>query len=105
MRNASATWRETRNALHKDQRWRLAKLLAVEEKERLFEEHMSVMTRKSREMFHRLLADTPAVTLATTWKDVKRIIRADTRFAKISSHDRVCESSHHVIGYVRGLIT
>ena len=89
VRLPTATWRETRNALHKDPRWRLAKLLPADEKERLFEEHMAVLNRRAREGFHRLLNDTPAVTLTTTWKDVRRIMKTDPRYTKFSSHDRV----------------
>src|SRR6478609_3898360 len=75
VRSAGVSWRETRNALHKDHRWRLAKLLSTEEKEKLFEEHVEVKGRKSREIFYRLLNETPSVTLTSTWKDIKLIIK------------------------------
>ena len=61
VRNAEASWRDTRKQLRKDHRWDLASLLEREEKEKLFEEHIEALTRKNREMFHKLLDETQGV--------------------------------------------
>lgn len=89
VRNADASWRETRKRLHRDHRWSLAKSLDKTEKERLFEEHVAMLNRKNKELFHRLLDDTPGITLTSTWKEVRKLIRSDPRCARFSSHDRV----------------
>lgn len=61
VRNSEATWRDTRKQLRKDHRWDLA-VLEREEKEKLFEEHISALSKKNREMFHKLLDETHDVS-------------------------------------------
>ena len=53
-----------RKQLRKDQRWDLADSIDREEKEKLFEEHMDELSKKSKEMFHKLLEETSAVSSA-----------------------------------------
>ena len=40
-------------------------------------------------MFHKLLEETTGVTLTSTWKEVKKLIKEDPRYSKFSSSDRV----------------
>ncbi len=54
-----------RKQLRKDQRWDLADSIDREEKEKLFEEHMDELSKKSKEMFHKLLEETAAVSHTT----------------------------------------
>ena len=61
MRNSEASWRDTRKQLRKDHRWELASLLEREEKEKLFEVHLENLSKKNREMFHKLLDETQEV--------------------------------------------
>ena len=61
VRNSESSWRDTRKQLRKDHRWELANLLEREEKEKLFEVHLENLTKKNREMFHKLLDETPEV--------------------------------------------
>lgn len=62
VRNGEATWRDTRKQLRKDHRWELASLLEREEKEQIFEEHIKALAKKNKEMFHKLLDETPDVS-------------------------------------------
>ena len=63
MRNPEASWRDTRKTLRKDHRWELAELLDREEKEKLFDEHIEELTKKAKDMFHKLLDETSEVQL------------------------------------------
>ena len=58
VRNSESSWRETRKQLRKDHRWELADLLDRDEKEKLFEEHIDLLNKKNKEMFHKLLDET-----------------------------------------------
>ncbi|XP_078586980.1 transcription elongation regulator 1-like isoform X1 [Branchiostoma floridae x Branchiostoma japonicum] len=88
VRNADANWRETRRQLRKDHRWELANLLDRDEKEKLFNEHIDMLTKKKREQFKQLLDETSEITLMSSWKEVRKIIKDDPRFSKFSSSDR-----------------
>ena len=57
MRNYDTSWRDTRKHLRKDHRWDLAELLDRDEKEKLFNEHVEELAKKSKEMFHKLLEE------------------------------------------------
>lgn len=61
VRNPEASWRDTRKTLRKDHRWELAELLERDEKEKLFEAHIEELTKKAKDMFHKLLDETPEV--------------------------------------------
>uniref|UniRef100_A0AAR2L013 Transcription elongation regulator 1 n=1 Tax=Pygocentrus nattereri TaxID=42514 RepID=A0AAR2L013_PYGNA len=87
VRSSDATWSETRRSLRKDHRWESSSLLEREEKERLFNEHIEALTKKKKELFRQLLDET-AVTLTSTWKEVKKSIKDDPRCLKFSSSDR-----------------
>ena len=63
VRNAEASWGDTRKQLRKDHRWDLAELLEREEKEKLFEEHIEELHKKNKEMFHKLLEETSDVSI------------------------------------------
>ena len=63
----------------------MAELLEREEKEKIFEEHKENLYKKSKEMFHKLLDETQEINLSTSWKEAKRMIKEDPRYAKFSS--------------------
>ncbi|XP_076877848.1 transcription elongation regulator 1a isoform X2 [Brachyhypopomus gauderio] len=88
VRSSDANWSETRRSLRKDHRWETSSLLEREEKERLFNEHIEALTKKKKELFRQLLDETAVVTLTSTWKEVKKIIKDDPRCVKFSSSDR-----------------
>lgn len=88
VRSSDAAWSDTRRSLRKDHRWELSSLLEREEKERLFNEHVENLAKKKKELFRQLLDDTNTITLTTSWKEVKKIIKEDPRCIKFSSSDR-----------------
>ncbi|BFY97387.1 hypothetical protein BsWGS_00433 [Bradybaena similaris] len=87
VRNSEVTWRDTRKQLRKDHRWELTDSLEREEKEKLFESHIEGLYKRNRGMFHALLNETE-ISLTSTWKDVKKLIKEDPRYSKFSSSDR-----------------
>ncbi|PVD29410.1 hypothetical protein C0Q70_08661 [Pomacea canaliculata] len=87
VRNPESSWRETRKQLRKDHRWDLTEQLDKEEKEKLFEAHIENLTRRNKDMFHKLLEET-AISLTSSWKEVKKLIKDDPRYSKFSSSDR-----------------
>ncbi|KAJ7395370.1 transcription elongation regulator 1 [Pitangus sulphuratus] len=88
VRSSDVSWSDTRRTLRKDHRWESGSLLEREEKEKLFNEHIEALTKKKREHFRQLLDETSAITLTSTWKEVKKIIKEDPRCIKFSSSDR-----------------
>ncbi|XP_068908784.1 transcription elongation regulator 1 isoform X1 [Tenebrio molitor] len=90
VRNPELSWREVKRILRKDHRWDLADSLSREDKEKLFNEHIEHLLRKKREKFRELLDETPDVSLTSTWKEIKRIIKEDPRYTKFASSER-CE--------------
>ena len=89
MRNVDGSWHDNKKLLRKDQRWSDCELIDRSEKQKLHEEHIKALTKKNREMFHRLLSETPDITLTSQWKDVKKLVKGDPRYSKFSSSDRV----------------
>ncbi|XP_061905164.1 transcription elongation regulator 1-like isoform X3 [Entelurus aequoreus] len=88
VRSSDVMWSDTRRNLRKDHRWESASLLEREEKEKLFNEHVEALTKKKKEHFRQLLDETTMITLTTTWKEVKKVIKEDPRCIKFSSSDR-----------------
>ncbi|XP_010869461.4 transcription elongation regulator 1 isoform X3 [Esox lucius] len=103
VRSSDASWSDTRRNLRKDHRWESASLLERDEKEKLFNDHVEALTKKKKEHFRQLLDETVMVrdralhptdtgaeniTLTTTWKEVKKLIKEDPRCIKFSSSDR-----------------
>lgn len=88
VRSSDATWSDTRRNLRKDHRWESASLLEREEKEKLFNEHVEALAKKKKTQFRQLLDETNMITLTTTWKEVKKVIKEDPRCIKFSSSDR-----------------
>lgn len=88
VRSTDVSWAETRRNLRKDHRWESASLLERDEKEKLFNEHVEALTKKKKEHFRQLLDETAVITLTTTWKEVRKIIKEDPRCIKFSSSER-----------------
>jgi transcription elongation regulator 1 len=90
VRNADLSWHETRKMLHSDHRWRLTKLLDKAERQRLFEEHIASLSRRNRDVFHRLIDENvgSVMLMKSTWRYVRKLIKDDPRFVKFSSSDR-----------------
>jgi transcription elongation regulator 1 len=75
------SWKEAKKILKRDSRWSYCKLLEKEKKEQLFEEHMNKFRAKKREIFYQLLDETSGVSLSSTWKEVKKLIKGIYIFA------------------------
>ncbi|KAJ8961880.1 hypothetical protein NQ318_021498 [Aromia moschata] len=90
VRNSDLSWREVKRILRKDHRWDLADSLTREDKEKLFNEHIEQLIKRKRQNFRELLDETPEVSLVSSWKEIKRIIRDDPRYSKFASSER-CE--------------
>ncbi|XP_033632765.1 transcription elongation regulator 1-like [Asterias rubens] len=88
VRDSETTWRDARKQLKRDHRWELASLLDKEDRERLFTSHTSSLVYRKKEKFDELLDETKGVTLTSTWKEVRRLIKDDPRYVKFSSSDR-----------------
>nr|XP_016851031.1 PREDICTED: transcription elongation regulator 1 isoform X2 [Anolis carolinensis] len=88
VRSSDVSWSDTRRTLRKDHRWESGSLLEREEKEKLFNEHIEALTKKKEAHFRQLLDETSSITLTSTWKEVKKIIKEDPRCIKFSSSDR-----------------
>lgn len=91
VRNPDSSWREAKRTLRKDHRWDLVESLEREERDKLFAEHLEQLQRKKKDKYRDLLDETPSITLSSTWKQVKKVIREDPRYAKFSSSERKCE--------------
>jgi len=91
VRNPEMSWHDTRKMLHADHRWQLTKLLDKAEKQRLFETHVATLMRRNRSLFRRVIEEfvDPVNLMTIGWRDVRRLIKEDPRFAKFSSSDRV----------------
>lgn len=61
MKSTDVSWSDTRRILRKDHRWESAALLERHEKEKLFEEHVEVLTKRKKEHFRQLLDETTMV--------------------------------------------
>ncbi|XP_060524851.1 transcription elongation regulator 1 isoform X2 [Cylas formicarius] len=90
VRNSELSWKEVKRILRKDHRWDLADSLSREDKEKLFNEHVEQLIKKKRQSFRELLDETSEVTLVSTWKEIKRVVRDDPRYTKFASSER-CE--------------
>jgi len=91
VRNADVSWREAKKVLKKDHRWDSLDLLEREEREKLFNDHINNLLKKKREKFRELLDETKEIALTSNWRDVRRLIKEDSRYNKFSSSDRKCE--------------
>lgn len=63
--------------------------MSREDKEKLFNEHVELLVKRKRQNFRELLDETQEVTLVSTWKEIKKIIRDDPRYSKFASSERV----------------
>ncbi|XP_035215104.1 transcription elongation regulator 1-like [Stegodyphus dumicola] len=91
VRTPDVSWHDVKKTLRKDHRWEIVGCLERDERERVFDEHISFLYRKKKEKFRELLDETPDITLTSSWKEIKKLIKDDPRCSKFSSSDRKCE--------------
>lgn len=90
VKSAEMTWKDGKKVLFKDKRIELCSTLSRDEMEILFQQHIEKLVKKKVDKFHQML-DENKVTLTSSWRDVRRSIKDDSRFLKFSSSDRKCE--------------
>ncbi len=84
VKSSDSSWKEQKKPLKRDPRWDLCKLLEKEEKVKLFDDHIRMLRSKKKDQFYALLDETQGVTLSSTWKEVKKLIKNDSRYEKLS---------------------
>lgn len=89
VRNSDYTWKEVKKQLKKDHRYEIAEELDRDERERIFNEHINMLTKKKRDKFREMLDETNSLELTSSWKDVKKQIRDDPRFIKFGPSEKV----------------
>ncbi|KAL9982359.1 hypothetical protein ACROYT_G004391 [Oculina patagonica] len=88
VRNADVGWKETKKSLRKDHRWGMADALSKSDKEALFKNHIESLNLRKKEQFRKLLDETHELTLTSSWRSIRKIIKEDPRYSKFSSQDR-----------------
>eukprot|EP00096_Caligus_rogercresseyi_P010706 TRINITY_DN3996_c0_g1_i5.p1 TRINITY_DN3996_c0_g1~~TRINITY_DN3996_c0_g1_i5.p1 ORF type:complete len:1041 (+),score=429.16 TRINITY_DN3996_c0_g1_i5:114-3236(+) len=94
IRHPDYTWKEAKKLMKKDDRYDLCSdNLDKSEREKLFDDHIDYLIAKKRENFRKLLEEKcKDVALGDChFKDIKKLIKDDPRYAKYSSSERKCE--------------
>jgi transcription elongation regulator 1 len=52
------------------------------ERERLFDEHIDLLVAKKKENFRKLLDECKSITLDSTFKDIKKLVKDDPRYSR-----------------------
>ena len=65
--------------------------LEKSERERIFDEHIDSLVAKKKDNFRKMLDECKTITLESTFKDIKKLIKDDPRYSRYSSSDRKCE--------------
>lgn len=85
VKSSEFSWKEAKKVLKKDSRYEFVEILGREEREQLFNEHIDQLTKKKRDKFREMLDELPNINLTTIWKDIKKLIRDDSRYTKFST--------------------
>lgn len=89
VRNADLTWKEVKKQLKKDHRYELVENLDRDEREKLFNDHINLLSKKKRDKFREMLEEIGSLELTSSWKEIKRQIKEDPRYLKFGSSERV----------------
>lgn len=60
-----------------------------DERERIYNEHINMLSKKKRDKFREMLDEVPNLNLTSLWKDIKKQIRDDPRFLKFGTTEKV----------------
>lgn len=52
------------------------------ERERLFDEHIDLLVAKKKENYRKLLDECKSITLDSTFKDIKKLVKDDPRYSR-----------------------
>lgn len=97
VRNPDLSWKEAKKQLKKDLRFEAVEELERDERERLFNEHINLLTKKKRDKFREMLEEIGTMELTSSWKDIKRQIRDDPRYSKFGNSDKVIDLISHLL--------
>lgn len=97
VRNADLTWKEVKKQLKKDHRYELVENLDRDEREKLFNDHINLLSKKKRDKFREMLEEISGLELISPWKEIKRQIKEDPRYLKFGSSDRVSDVITHLL--------
>ena len=61
VRDPSASWNDTKRSLRRDHRWDMCELMEMNDKEKMFREHVGNLAEKRRGQFRNLLEETSKV--------------------------------------------
>uniref|UniRef100_A0A6G1SKQ5 Transcription elongation regulator 1 n=3 Tax=Aceria tosichella TaxID=561515 RepID=A0A6G1SKQ5_9ACAR len=85
-------WHDAKRIMRKHPHWPYVDRLPRDWMEMIFEQHLDKIYLRRKEKFQQLLGETKEVTLASEWRDIRRIIREDPRYIKFAGNsDRRCE--------------
>lgn len=92
VKQSDLTWKEAKKVLKKDSRYDFCEDLPKDYREKLFEEHVEALRSRKKEQFYAMLDEVQmgetkiatGVPLNATWKDVKKLIKNDVRYEKLS---------------------
>ena len=56
--------------------------LEKSERERLFDEHIDFLVAKKKENYRKLLDECKSITLDSSFKDIKKLIKDDPRYSR-----------------------
>merc|ERR1712241_1318266 len=92
IRQPDYTWKEAKKVFKKDSRYdNISDNLEKSERERLFDEHIDFLVAKKKENYRKLLDECKSITLDSSFKDIKKLIKEDPRYSRYSSSERKCE--------------
>merc|ERR1712223_936759 len=86
------SWKEAKKIFKKDSRYdKISDNLEKSERDRLFDEYIDYLVAKKKENYRKLLDEQKAITLGSSFKDIKKLIKEDPRYSRDSSSERKCE--------------
>lgn len=89
-------WHDAKRIMRRHPQWPYVDRLPRDWMEMVFERHLDKIYLRRKEKFQQLLGETKEVTLASEWRDIRRIIREDPRYIKFAGNsDRRCEREFH----------
>uniref|UniRef100_A0A7E4VE57 Transcription elongation regulator 1 n=1 Tax=Panagrellus redivivus TaxID=6233 RepID=A0A7E4VE57_PANRE len=77
------SWHDARKILKKDSRYKDLEVLSKDEKEDIFKQHIDGLKKRRREAFFQLLSEDERFDPNTRWKEAKKILFDDEKYAKV----------------------
>ncbi|VDO03304.1 unnamed protein product [Rodentolepis nana] len=82
-------WKDAKKLLRKNSRWdAIADVLSRNDREKLFDTYVSGLNKKTKEAFLKMLEGNESITYWTSWRDLKDILKDESRFEKLLSSEK-----------------